>query len=774
MLRLLLVAVLFFCSGASALIYQVLWLRKLGLVFGVTVYAASTVWASFMFGLAVGSLLAGRAADRLRRPLVWFGVAEALIGLSALATPFALAWLQDVYAAFHPSLPRSLAAITLARFLMALLVLVVPTVLMGATLPLVVKSSYFRASDLGHRMGLLYATNTVGAIAGTLFSGLFLIPRFGILTSFVVAASVNMAVAVIAVVAGLVLPADGGRHGVDPGGRPAAGGSSPASPAQPPPEEAAFVRRTVLIVFALSGFVSLALEVIWFRVLVLLVRPTVYGFAMMLAVLLLGIGGGSYLVTPLLKRQRSWILVLAVLELLLAVVAMLSIQLLVYHPAVFRWAAPIIARVFPEYLAFSMVASFLTILPAALLLGMAFPIGLRVWTGAREDTSDRAGRRLGVFYSLNLTGSILGSLAAGFLLLPWLGSRTSLVVITAIALGSGLVLLALADARRRTRVALGAAFAALFVAGASLITDPFDLFLKLRYPRHTVLWRAEGVQATVSVNREPGGLLVMTLEGNHQAGDAPGMVDTHRRIGHLPMVIHPEARDALVIGLGGGATAGAVALHQGVEVDVVELSEAVVRGAQYFAHVNHDILSRPNVRLLVDDGRNHLLLTKKKYDVITADLILPIHAGSGNLYSVEYFTLVKNALKDEGVALQWVWGTEAEYKTIMRTFLSVFPHATVWWDGSLMIGSKKPLILRRSDFDWKLEGRAEALREVGITSFEQLLRAYVAGPDEMRAFVGAGPVLTDDLPLVEYFLSLPRDKEIDVRGLRGHVGSRVQ
>ncbi len=777
MLLLVLVALLFFCSGASALIYQVLWLRKLGLVFGVTVYAASTVWASFMFGLAVGSLVSGRVADRVRRPLVWFGVAEALIAISAVATPAALSALQDAYASLYPSLPKSLGAITAARFLMALAVLLVPTVLMGATLPLVVKSSSFRSSDLGQRMALLYASNTAGAIVGTLVSGLYLIPRHGIQTSFIVAASVNLTVAVIAIITGLLRGQTGVRPGSDrglTGVRPPGVAESARWSDQGLTPELDTARRVVLFVFVLSGFASLALEVVWFRVLVLLVRPTVYGFATMLAVLLAGIGAGSYLVSPLLKRERQWILILAGIELLLAIVSVLSIQLLIFHPGLVRWLTPVIARVFPEYLAFSMVASILTILPSSLLLGIAFPIGLRLWTGARDDTSAHAARRLGVFYSLNLAGSIVGSLAAGFLLLPALGSRATLVTISAVVLGSGLLLLASSASSKRTRLVLGAVFSIAFVGCAALITDPFDLFLRLRYPSHTVLWREEGVQATVSINREAGGTLVMTLEGNHQADDAPGMISTHRRIGHLPMVLHPEGREALVIGLGGGATAGAVGIHTGVEVDIVELSSAVVRAAGFFTHVNHDVLHRPNVHLRVDDGRNYLLLTKKRYDVITADLILPIHAGSGNLYSSEYFTLVKRALKDDGIALQWVWGTEAEYKTIMRTFLSVFPDATLWGNGSLMIGSKKPLVLRRSDFDWKLVARGEALREAGFDSFEKLLAHYVAGPDEMRAFVGDGPVLTDDLPLVEYFLSLPRDRDIDLRGLRGDVRSRVQ
>jgi spermidine synthase len=236
------------------------------------------------------------------------------------------------------------------------------------------------------------------------------------------------------------------------------------------------------------------------------------------------------------------------------------------------------------------------------------------------------------------------------------------------------------------------------------------------------------------------------------------------------MALHPNPRTALVIGLGGGATAGAVSVFH-TQVDVVELAGSVVRGARFLESINYGVLSRPNVHMQVDDGRNYMLLTRRRYDVITADVIHPIYAGSGNLYSAEYFRLMRRALNPGGIAVQWVAGTEAEYKSIARTFLSVFPETTAWAGGSLLVGSLEPLQLRRSDFERKLQtpGGAEGLRDLGTPTFDRLLSLFSAGPDELRAFVGDGPVLTDDRPLVEYFLSLPRDRDVDTSTLKGDV-----
>jgi len=746
---------LFFFSGACALVYQVLWLRTLGWVFGVTVYAASAVWAMFMAGLALGSGAAGLVADRVRNPLRWFGATELLIGATALVTPAALARLQQLYVAAYPSISHSPAGLVAVHLAMAFAVLIVPTSLMGATLPLVVKASTFRSSSLGSQLGLLYASNAAGAIVGTIAAGLYLIPQRGIHGTFLIAAALNLFVGLSAIamsVRSAGMPATPGDVRLKPD---ATGPSSP---------------RIILVVFTISGAVSLALEVVWFRVLTLFLRPTVYGFAVMLAMILVGISTGSFLVTPLLNRRLRWMEVLAGLELAIGIAIVLSFRPLVYLPSLSDTLTPVVAPFMPEYLGYPITGALLAIFPVALLMGLAFPIGLHTWAAGRRH-DDRTAGRIGLFYSLNVAGAIAGSIVAGFLMLPRLGSGASLVVLGSLSFAGGLALLAASGLSRRARAASALLASAIFAAAVWWSPDPFVQFVAQRYPGQDIVWQEEGVEATVVVHRNRSEELTLTINGNHQASTDESTAYVHRRIGHLPMAIHPGPRTALVIGLGGGATAGAVSVHDGVDVDVVELAGSVVRGARFLESINYGVLSRPNVHLRVDDGRNYLMLTPRRYDVITADVIHPIFAGSGNVYSVEYFRQMRRVLNPGGIVLQWVAGTEAEYKTIARTFLSVFPGTTAWVAGGLLVGSVEPLRLRRSDFEWKLKlpGSRQGLHDLNVESWDALLAAFTAGPEELAAFVGPGDVLTDDRPLVEYFLSLPRGQDVDLTPLKGDV-----
>ena len=497
--------------------------------------------------------------------------------------------------------------------------------MMGASLPLIIRSSMFRGGALGSRVGLLYGTNTTGAILGTLAAGLYLIPTVGIAKTFQTAALMNVSAGVIAVLLGLALR----RRAA------AAAGAGPAAAPMPAHDRADLptgARRLVLWVFIVSGFATLALEVVWFRAIVLVARPTVYTFAVMLAAVLFGIAFGSFLITPFMRRRWNWLALLAASEIAMGFAALVSLGALGRVNEVNAAIGPYVASVMPSFLTYATAAALPVVLPACLLMGLAYPIGLHLYVGATAGDSARAASRIGTFNSLNLVGAIFGSLAGGFVLLPILGSRASLMAVAMVIFASGLALLTYVLKGTVLRLAAAGVLAAGFGLLAVRTVDPFEVFLKVRYPGQTVAWYEEAVEGTVSVHGDRPGHYMLVLDGNHQANDTGAMLAFHRSIALLGLALHPEAREMLVVGLGGGATPGAAVTHEGLDLDVVELSSAVVRASEFFAHANNNLLEQANAHMRVDDGRNYLTLTKKKYDLITADLIQPMHAGANNVY----------------------------------------------------------------------------------------------------------------------------------------------
>jgi spermidine synthase len=735
---------LIFFSGASALVYQVLWQRLLSITFGVTVFATSTVLAAFMSGLTLGSLLAPRLVGRFRRPLSTFALAEILIGVSALGTPLALEGAEWLYQNVRAFGADSFAALTLARLLGSFVVLLLPTMLMGMTLPLLCASSLVRGSHFGARLGLLYGINTAGGVCGVLVTGFVLIGTLGTRQSLLLAAAVNLTVGLLALLLARRETVLETPVRVEAG---VGDSSTPLSSTQ----------RLVLVVMGISGAATLALEVVWFRILAQFVTATSYAFTGMLASVLAGIAIGGLLAARIPYTPNTGVRVLLSLQLAIAVAVVVSFTLFARS---FEGGEQIIAPV---------ATSLAIVFPAALLMGIGFPIALRLFAeGAHGESAAAAARRVGLLYAINTLGAIVGSLAGGFVLSPWLGSRQSLILgASAFALTG--IALAISTGSRAVRV--GAAVASVtFLATVSFVPDPTDAAFARRYVDDpTELWREEGAQTVVNV-RSSLTRKTMYLDGLHQASDEPAMVLLHRVIGHLGMVLHPNPKRVLVVGLGGGATPGAIGLHPDAEITVVELSESVPRGARFFSHINYHVLANPRVRVLVDDGRGFLRFTRERFDVITADIIQPDHAGAGLLYSVEYFELVKRALSEDGYVIQWLGRRkDTQYKLIMRTFLQVFPNATLWYDGNILVGSERvadiaPRIVSRHLANPRL---ALLLSEAGLDSIPMLRSWRTAGPDAMKAFVGPGPVLTDDRPLMEYFKSLPSDEPMaDIVALR--------
>lgn len=754
------------CSGLCALTYQVLWLRLLALIFGVTVHAAATVLSSFMAGLAIGSLLAGKLADRASSPLRIFGLVELGIGGCALVTPLMLTGLQDLVAATAPYLPDSLALATLIRLVSSSAVLLIPTALMGATMPLVTTSLRSRAEGLGPKLGVLYASNTAGAILGAALAGFYLLPELGASRSFRLAAALNAVVGTVALVLARYLSR--APRTVSPRDEPSGKSVSVTASVEPavavyeapraPRFELATGGGMVLAASAISGFASLALEVIWFRLLGIFIGPTSYTFTVVLATVLSGIALGSAFASVLLRwRALDHLQGLALLQLLGAGLVLRSFAGLLVPSATPAWLQHSLTWLGVGFAAPAATMSLAVVLPASIFFGLSFPIGLRLWT--HEGTEQGAtGRRVGVFYSVNVAGGILGSLAAGFVLLPLFGSRASLVAMAALYLLAGVGLQVTCARQRPFLTGVAASLVVGLLIHAQSVPNPMDVMRRRIYTGRPVIWEDEGTQTTVAVAGAVNDR-VLFLDGRHQANDSASMVFVHRRIGLLPAVLHPNPRRALVIGLGGGATPGGLSQYPHLSVDVVELSEGVIEAAGYFGHMNFDILQHPGVRIRADDGRSFLQRVREPYDVITADAIIPRHAGANSLNSVEYFRLVRRALHPRGVALHWNGGaTEAEHKLILRAFVEVFPHATLWGDGSLMVGTIEPLVVSRSRLERLLEEPAtrRVLGLMNVETVDHAVRIFKAGPDAIRTYLGAGVVLSDDRPLLEYFESLPQ------------------
>jgi spermidine synthase len=736
-------------TGAAGLIYQVVWFRVLGLVFGVTVHATSAVLAAFMGGLALGSFLAARWADRVKNPLLVYGVVEAVIGVLGLLSLPALSQLQPLYRTLALAAPDNILAVSAIRFVLALAIMLLPTTLMGLTLPLVVRGLTLRNRGLGTTVSLLYAANTFGAIAGAFLAGFVLIGGVGVPATVWIAASLNLIVGLLWTIVGLV--------------RPVIGEDAPerTAPETRAPEfrVSSRVATAVLWSYAVSGFVALAYEVVWTRVLAGILPSTVYAFTLMLCSILSGIALGSWAVNPFIGRRWNWLRIYVGLEILIAALALASIA---FMSQATRIEAVLLTR-FPgtDFLlgkpVFMAPFTLLAIFPVAFVMGMTFPVATLLYDAGRADV----GRRVGSIYGANVLGGVTGSLAAGLLLIPALGAQGTMLLLSAgnVAAGLGVAIVAGMPVVELA----GFAVAGLLVLLAGRFWSP-NLYAALSEGEARgirTIWMHEGQDANVSVVRTPEGLNVLKINSQGMGASGGPQAAFHHRLGHIGPLIHPNPEELLIVGLGVGATAGASAIHPELKVTVVELIEGVVAAAPYFEDSNYGLLDLPNVSIQIDDGRNFLLLSDRKFDVIESDPILPRNAGAANLYSADFYRLVRGALNEDGIFVQWIDPTLPRFahRLMVRTFLDVFPGATMWENGSVLVGSTKPIVVPPERIASRLQASPvrDAAAADGIKAADDVLLRYVGGPAELRHYAGPGPIMTDDRPMIEYYLTLPSD-----------------
>jgi len=703
-------SLLFFLSGATGLVYELLWVRLLYQAFGSTIESVTTVVAAYMGGLGLGAWLLGRRGDRHARPAALYGRLEIAIGVFGLVSPFVLALAHRIYVSAAGALGLGGGASVALRFALAALVLLVPTTLMGGTLPVLTRAFMGTERDrLKPSLGWLYGINTLGAVAGTALAGFFLIEYVGIRASLWATAAVNLGLGAAALA--LARP-------LEPVPVPAFA-DGPVAPAA---EASRTPRKVGLGLLGVTAFAALLHEIAWTRVLVMIVGGSTYAFTLVLLVFLLGIGLGSAVVA---RRAAAASETAADAALAQGVTAAGAALLFVFFSLLPRYIIAVFQAqswgASQRLVALGLVIGGVVLLPA-IGMGMTFPL----LTDLVAPGGSARGEDVGRAYALNTVGSIVGAALTGFVLVVVLGTDLTLRLGLLVSAAAALALATLAargvaegsaqHARLRTRV-LGAGVLAsagliaalgaprwstrlLDLGPAIYAREPMDraaveTFLGHRGARQ--LAYREGRNATVSV-WESGPGRSLKVNGKADASDH-GDMDTEIMLGLAPVAARPRASTALVIGYGSGVTARVLADVPGMQrVRVVEIEPAVLAMSRFFEHVNDSVLARPGVSAVVDDARSALQLDRARYDVISSEPSNIWLAGVATLYTPEFYRIVRRRLADDGVFCQWVQLYQVPVPVVagvVRNIRMVFPHVEVWFSSPgdvLIIGSLKPLM----------------------------------------------------------------------------------
>ncbi len=775
-----LLAVCFLGSGFTGLVYELLWTRRLQLTFGSTTYSITAVLAAFMAGLGLGGYLIGRRVDRSRLSGVRiYAYLELGIGLYALASLPLLSLCERLYAALQAALQLGQWGAALLKLALAFPVLAFPAALMGGTLPALTRALCESRATLHVTVSRLYGINTVGAAAGTALTGLYLIEHLGIWQSMVLAALVNLSIA--ALVLGRL------RHAPAEPPPPEA-----AAPAEPPGSEPAAAAEQLLqlrahlrspavlfcaVAVVLTGFLSMLYEIVWTRMISLIVGSSSYAFAIVLAIFLLGLALGALVYSRAARGSPPTPFGLALLLLGLALWVTLTLSLIPLLPELMIRLAQIPGAGYLRLLAFEVVLATVLLLVPTLILGAALPMSM----GIVSRALGQLGRDVGGVYLANTAGAIAGSVLTGFALIPLLGSERSLaagVLLNLALCGAGLVGFGGHPLRRVVGLAGTLAVAgvcllqpswppAVFDSGlgsrldAIVAKGPLDLARRLERSPSRLRFLEEGVNATVSVREYPNQLTLL-VNGKPDASTG-GDMTTQASLGAIPLLAHPRPREVAVIGFGSGVTAHVATFFPELErVDVVEIERAVLRAAPLFRPVNGGVEEHAKVNLILDDARSMLRTSDRRYDVIISEPSNPWMAGIANLFSKDYYELSRRRLRPGGIFGQWLqlYRIDSEaVAMILRTMLASFPEVEVWHTDAhnlILLGSEQPIphSLARVERAYRADHR---LRVVGSAygpgpQAEHYFGCFLLGRAELERVVSrfGAALMSDDHPILEY------------------------
>ena len=784
-----LIAYCFVLSGATGLIYEVLWMRMLGLVFGATTLAVSTVLAAFMGGLALGSALAGRVGARVERPVRAYGLLEIGIAVYALAVPVLFALVDNLYAILWQNFHPGFVVFSLWRFLLSSLMLLVPTTLMGATLPLLAAALLRRHGPTSTSVTKLYTRNLVGAICGSIAAGFVLLPLFGVRATIYTASVINMIIGIVAIVADrrAPVPAPDIRNlpEDDTEGQSTITESfqttTEARGAKTTGAERISEVRFWLTCAFVSGFVTISTQVAWTRMLTMIIGSSTYAFSIAVALFLLGLSGGAYVIArkDLSGKLRSTLVKIQILTAGSLVFSLFIVNripvMLITTGLSFKISS------WGGLLSLQILSVALLILLPAFLMGMVMPLVL-VWAGSNSGKISI--RLVGRNYAVNTIGAIVGAFGAGFVLIPKTSTRFTILFAAALCIiVAGLAYQPGAEVRDRDlrrSLATGATaglIVLLFLFAPQMNLDglsvgAYDSLVRVIAKTrgsvadnasqqnapgdHALLMYEEGATSTVSV-RKDWGVISLQINGRTNASDREDM-PTQVMLGQLPMLLAPSIKNGLVVGFASGISAGAMLQSPIESVECLELEPATVNASRFFEHVNNRPLNDPRLRLIIDDARTYLRVTPVRYDLIVSEPSHPWVPGVANLFTREFFELGRDRLAPEGVFVQWLQiyqlSTDS-LRSVLATFQKVFPHLLVFRvEGAtkgkdlLLLGSKTPLpmdqVMNRLRERIRDPRIAAELARIDIKSEDDLRAWYVCDETRLTPAVAGAVINTDD------------------------------
>jgi spermidine synthase len=762
-----LLLVLFVGSGCSALVYEIVWFQLLQLVIGSSAVSLGVLLGTFMGGMCLGSLALPRLLSPRHHPFYVYALLELGIGTIGIAVLFGMPYVDHIYSqAAGNGLPG-----ILLRGLVCAACLLPPTMLMGATLPAVAR--WIEATPQGVSwLGFFYGGNIAGAVFGCLLAGFYLLRVHDMATATYVAATLNGAVALLSL--GLAIRTV--HH---------------ARPVEPAAKRPLAVRGSwpVYVAIALSGSSALAAEVIWTRLLSLMLGATVYTFSIILAVFLVGLGIGSSIGSLLARATLRPGILLGGCQFLLA--------------GAITWTAYMLANSLPYWpidpslsrspwldFQLDLARCLWAVLPAACLWGASFPLALAACAAPGQDP----GRLVGGVYAANTVGAILGAISSSLILIPWLGTQHAQQILIGLSAAATLIMVvpylwppgktALAGSRpgRDSLRMAGALLVAvcllvpMTLLAKSVPAIPWELVAYGRYlVTHNDEWQklymGEGMNSSVAVTQVGSGVRNFHVSGKIEASSEPEDMRLQRLLGHLPALLHPKPSSVLVVGFGAGVTSGSFVVHPDVErIIICEIEPLVPQAvAPHFAKENYDVAHDRRVEIIYDDARHYVLTTPYKFDIITSDPIHPWVKGSATLYTKEYFEQCKRHLNPGGLITQWVPLYESNLNVVkseIATFFEVFPHGTIWSNDHygegydlVLLGQAEPLKIDADELQERLNRPEQAavlksLEEVGFRTVVGLLATYGGQASDLRPWLEKAEINRDRNLRLQYLAGL--------------------